>query len=162
MEDTSRESTIYIRDLPADISREEVKDLFNGQGKVTDVHIPVFHDSGCVFVFLWKGIRKRRGFCYVAFSDHGSADDALKEFNGKEVNGHALVLEWARGKRKTASEMRDYERGRDKRSRSYDRRPRREREPVRGHSRSRSGSVVLIDFRKSKQLFDFLSILITM
>ncbi|XP_041368171.1 serine/arginine-rich splicing factor 10-like isoform X2 [Gigantopelta aegis] len=120
---------------------EELRSLFGKYGPVTDVYIPQDYYT-----------RRARGFAYVQFEDPRDADDALYHLDRTRFYGRELEIEFARGDRKTPTQMRGkegggrrpsyrgYDDGRDRgrrRSRSYSRSRSRDRS-VGGRSRSRT------------------------
>jgi RNA recognition motif-containing protein len=59
---------IYIGRLSRDAQKRDVEDLFTGSGQIRDVNL-------------------KNGFGFVEFEDNQSAEDAVTNFNGKELLG---------------------------------------------------------------------------
>ncbi|XP_076467285.1 serine/arginine-rich splicing factor 12-like isoform X6 [Babylonia areolata] len=147
-------TSLYVRNVPDGTRQEELRSLFGKYGPITDVYVPMDYYT-----------RRPRGFAYIQFEDPRDADDALYHLDRTRFYGRELEVEFARGDRKTPSQMRTKERssryGRRSRSRSprhrsrsYSPRDKRRRSRSRSgdsrrrsHSRSRSPS----NERKSKR-----------
>ncbi|KAI0213301.1 Serine/arginine-rich splicing factor 10 [Lamellibrachia satsuma] len=131
-------TSLYVRNVPEGTRPDEIKSLFGKYGPVTDAYMPLDYYT-----------RRSRGFAYIQFEDPRDAEDAMYNLDRTRFYGRELEIEFARGDRKTPSQMRvkerggrrspqysrhdDYGDGRRRRSyRSYSRSPRR------GRSRSRS------------------------
>lgn len=76
---------LYIGGLAYSVTEEELEALFAEQGKVTSVAIIKDRDSG-----------QSKGFGFVEMEDDASAQNAIKELNGKEVSGRSIVVNEAR------------------------------------------------------------------
>uniref|UniRef100_A0A0K2UJR1 Serine/argininerich splicing factor 1like [Metaseiulus occidentalis] n=1 Tax=Lepeophtheirus salmonis TaxID=72036 RepID=A0A0K2UJR1_LEPSM len=78
----SRETRIYVGNLPPDIRTKDIEDLFYKYGKI-------------VFIDL----KNRRGppFAFVEFEDHRDADDAVYARDGYDYDGYKLRVEFPRG-----------------------------------------------------------------
>lgn len=126
--------SLLVRNLNYGTSSDEIKKHFNFKSDVVkDVYMPKDYQTG-----------KPRGFAFVEFYDKNDAEEAMRELDGKELNGRDLGVIVAQQRRKTPDQMRDlsrggssrggggYRGGRD-RSRSRSRSP-----PRRRRSRSRS------------------------
>lgn len=59
---------VYIGRLSRDAQKHDVQDLFAGSGQIRDVNL-------------------KNGFGFVEFEDNKSAEDAVSNFNGKELLG---------------------------------------------------------------------------
>lgn len=59
---------IYIGRLSRDAQKRDVEELFTGSGQIRDVNL-------------------KNGFGFVEFEDNQSAEDAVSNFNGKELLG---------------------------------------------------------------------------
>ncbi|KAI8576827.1 hypothetical protein K450DRAFT_255186 [Umbelopsis ramanniana AG] len=72
---------IYIGRLSRDAQKRDVEDLFTGSGQIRDVNL-------------------KNGFGFVEFEDNQSAEEAVTNFNGKELLGERIVVELAKGTRR--------------------------------------------------------------
>ncbi|XP_076467252.1 uncharacterized protein LOC143298303 isoform X2 [Babylonia areolata] len=104
-------TSLYVRNVPDGTRQEELRSLFGKYGPITDVYVPMDYYT-----------RRPRGFAYIQFEDPRDADDALYHLDRTRFYGRELEVEFARGDRKTPSQMRTKERssryGRRSRSRS--------------------------------------------
>ncbi|MDO8513011.1 MAG: RNA-binding protein [bacterium] len=79
------EKRIYVGNIPYDYDDNKLKDLFAEYGEVTEVRVIIDKASG-----------RSKGFGFVAMQDKEMADKAVKELNGKEIDGRAIVVNIAR------------------------------------------------------------------
>ncbi|XP_070210497.1 serine/arginine-rich splicing factor 12-like isoform X2 [Littorina saxatilis] len=119
-------SSLYVRNVPDGCRQEELRSLFGKYGPISDVYVPMDYFT-----------RRPRGFAYIQFEDPRDADDALYHLDRSRFYGRELEVEFARGDRKTPSQMRTKERGHSSR-RSRSRSPRYRSIFSRSRSRSRS------------------------
>ncbi|KAH8549883.1 hypothetical protein BGW37DRAFT_501098 [Umbelopsis sp. PMI_123] len=99
---------IYIGHLNRDAQKRDIEDLFAGQGQIRDINL-------------------KNGFGFVEFEDSKAAEDAVSNFNGKDLLGERIVVELAKGtRRETGRDRRDDRGGRrdDRRTRRNDNGPR--------------------------------------
>src|SRR5947207_15696632 len=75
---------IYVGNLSFRTTEEELTSLFEQIGAVESVSIITDRDTG-----------RSKGFGFVAMSDE-SAEKAISQLSGKEVNGRALTVNEAR------------------------------------------------------------------
>lgn len=78
-------SKLYVGGLAYSVTEKELEDLFAEQGKVVSVAVIKDRDSG-----------QSKGFGFVEMSDDDEAQKAIKELNGKEVSGRAIMVNVAR------------------------------------------------------------------
>jgi len=120
-----------------------LKKLFGRYGRIVDITLPLDYYT-----------RDAKGYGFVEFEESRDAEEALRSLDRYRLLGRELEVEFARGDRKTPSEMRSREKearygggrgggdSRRDRSRSRERRPRSgspvARDRRRGGSRSRS------------------------
>jgi RNA recognition motif-containing protein len=83
---------IYIGNLSFDTTEEEIRQAFEGYGKVTSVNIITDKFSG-----------KSRGFGFVEMPTKGEAEAAMAGLNGQELNGQALNVNEARPRTERSS-----------------------------------------------------------
>lgn len=76
---------LYVGNLAFETTENDLQDLFEQHGKVTEVALITDRMTG-----------KSRGFGFVTMSDKAAADAALTALNGKEVNGRTLTVNEAR------------------------------------------------------------------
>ena len=71
-------SSIYVGNLPYEMTEEELRELFSPHGDVRSVKLIIDHATG-----------RPRGFGFVEM-DKDNARDAIKQINGNEVSGRTL------------------------------------------------------------------------
>jgi len=76
---------LYVGGLAYSVTEKELEELFAEQGKVTSVAVIKDRDSG-----------QSKGFGFVEMEDIKEAQNAIKELNGKELSGRAIVVNQAR------------------------------------------------------------------
>jgi RNA recognition motif-containing protein len=76
--------TIYVGNLPFNVSEERVRDLFSREGTVYSVKLINNLETG-----------KPRGFGFVKM-EHNEAISAIRAFNGTEFGGRTLLVNEAR------------------------------------------------------------------
>lgn len=70
---------LYIANLSAETSQQDLQAMFSEAGAVAAVEVVVDPRSG-----------KSRGFAFVTMHSQAEAEKAVEMFNEKEVNGHIL------------------------------------------------------------------------
>ncbi len=75
---------IYVGNLSFDWHEDEVRELFEGFGEVSSVHLPTDRQTG-----------QARGFAFVEMSEEG-ADAAIQSLDGSEKGGRTLRVNEAR------------------------------------------------------------------
>lgn len=78
--------TLYVGNLPYDVTPEEVEGLFNEGNPVARVHLPTDADG------------RRRGFGFVTMGTADGARDAVEALRGAELRGRRLVVNLAHPK----------------------------------------------------------------
>jgi RNA recognition motif-containing protein len=77
---------LYVGNLPYDTDEEELRRLFEGDGRsVSQVSIVTDRDTG-----------RPRGFAFVEMSSQKDAEAAISTLNGQEFGGRSLVVNEAR------------------------------------------------------------------
>lgn len=76
---------MYVGNLSFDASEQDLKDLFNSHGEVTEVFMPMDRESG-----------RPRGFAFVTMNSAESMDAAIEALNGTEFQGRALAVNEAK------------------------------------------------------------------
>jgi FUS-interacting serine-arginine-rich protein 1 len=141
-------ASLYVRGLAEKVRYEDLKKIFGRYGRLVDITLPLDYYT-----------RDAKGYGFVEYEESRDAEEALHALDRYRLFGRELEVEFARGDRKTPSEMRSREKearhsrggggnfDRRDRSRSRDRRQRSGSPPVRdrrrggaagGGSRSRS------------------------
>jgi RNA recognition motif-containing protein len=70
---------LYVGNLPYSASAQALTDLFSQAGNVGDVHLPTDRDSG-----------QSRGFGFVEMANNDEAQQAIRLFNGYNLDGREL------------------------------------------------------------------------
>jgi len=76
---------LYVGNLSFETTENDLQDMFEQYGKVSDVALMMDRTSG-----------RSRGFAFVTMNDSTEANAALTAFNGKEVQGRTLTVNEAR------------------------------------------------------------------
>lgn len=93
---------MYVSNLSFNTGETELRDLFAKYGTVDSASVVLDRETG-----------RSRGFGFVEMSDEDSAQKAMSQLNGKEVEGRPLNVSEARAKSATTFG----------RNNSYDRKP---------------------------------------
>lgn len=76
---------LYVGNLPYSIDNDGLKNLFSDIGEVIDAVVITDKASG-----------RSKGFGFVTMKDDATAEKAIKEMNGKDLEGRAIVVNVAR------------------------------------------------------------------
>jgi cold-inducible RNA-binding protein len=76
---------LYVGNLSFETTENDLQDLFEQHGKVSEVSLMMDRMTG-----------KSRGFAFVTMNDNTEASAAMTALNGKEVNGRTLNVNEAR------------------------------------------------------------------
>src|SRR5690349_13323595 len=76
---------LYVGNLSFNTSNQDLQDLFAQAGTVESVNIIEDRDTG-----------RSRGFGFVEMSSNEEAQNAIAQFNGKEIDGRGLSVNEAR------------------------------------------------------------------
>ena len=76
---------LYVGNLSFDTSSQDLEEVFGEVGTVESVNIIEDRDTG-----------RSRGFGFVEMSSKEEGNNAIKEFDGKEVNGRQLKVNEAK------------------------------------------------------------------
>ena len=76
---------LYVGNLSFSTTNGDLSDLFAQSGTVESVRIVTDRDSGL-----------SRGFGFVEMADRKDGENAITQFNGREVNGRALKVNEAK------------------------------------------------------------------
>jgi cold-inducible RNA-binding protein len=78
---------LYVGNLSFETTENDLQDLFEQHGKVTEVALMMDRTTG-----------RSRGFGFVTMNDTTEANAAIDALNGKEVSGRALTVNEARAR----------------------------------------------------------------
>lgn len=78
---------MYVSNLSFHTTDEDLKNLFSEFGEVSSAKIITDRESG-----------RSRGFGFVEMPDENASQTAMKELNGKDIEGRALSVTVARPK----------------------------------------------------------------
>ena len=76
---------LYVGNLSFETTENDLQDMFDQHGKVTDVALMMDRTTG-----------RSRGFAFVTMNDATEGNAAMNAFNGKEVQGRTLTVNEAR------------------------------------------------------------------
>lgn len=76
---------LYVGNIDFQTSEYDLEQLFGQSGTVTSANIIADRETG-----------RSRGFGFVEMSTQEEGEAAIAEFNGKELNGRALIVNEAR------------------------------------------------------------------
>src|SRR5689334_11482000 len=76
---------IFVGSLSWDTGDDQLKDLFSAVGEVTSATVIKDRDSG-----------RSKGFGFVEMSNDDEAKEAIKQLNGKEVDGRTINVNEAK------------------------------------------------------------------
>jgi RNA recognition motif-containing protein len=76
---------LYVGNLSFQTSSGDLEQLFIAAGNVESVNVITDRDTG-----------RSRGFAFVEMASEAEAQEAIKQLNGKEVDGRSLTVNTAR------------------------------------------------------------------
>ncbi|CAI2174270.1 12416_t:CDS:2, partial [Funneliformis geosporum] len=76
-------TTLYVGNLPYAFREQDVADMFERYGRLRKVTVQIDHYTG-----------RNKGFAFVEFEDRRDAEDAFDKYNGTNVEGRRLKLDW--------------------------------------------------------------------
>ena len=76
---------MYVGNLPFDVTEQQLRDHFAAHGAVTELNLVMDRETG-----------RPRGFAFVTMDDASNMERAIRELDGKELNGRALKINEAR------------------------------------------------------------------
>jgi len=131
-------ASLYVRGVSEKARYEDLKKIFGRYGRIVDITLPLDYYT-----------RDAKGYGFVEFEEARDAEEALHALDRYRLFGRELEVEFARGDRKTPSEMRAREKesryGRGSGGGDFGRRGDRSRSRDR---RQRSGSPAARDRRR--------------
>ena len=80
-------TSIYVGNLPYQISEDELRDAFAAHGEVTSAKIIIDRETG-----------RSKGFGFVEMPDKAAAERAIEAMNGQSLQGRDLRVNEARPK----------------------------------------------------------------
>jgi len=101
--DKTNSTTLFVGNLPFNMRENEMGDLFSKFGKIRHVKVGIDKYSG-----------KSRGYGFVEFEDRVDAEAAFKKYNGYDLMGRVLRLDWDLGFEKKREMGYSGERGGDR------------------------------------------------
>ena len=78
---------LYVGNLAFETTENDLQDLFEQSGQVTDVSLITDQMSG-----------RSRGFAFVTMADDANGQTAMMATNGKELHGRMLTVNQARAR----------------------------------------------------------------
>jgi RNA recognition motif-containing protein len=78
-------SKLYVGNLPYTVNDDGLKEMFAAAGEVAEA-----------VVISDKFSNRSKGFGFVTMKDEAAAEKAIKDMNGKEFDGRAIVVNIAR------------------------------------------------------------------
>jgi RNA recognition motif-containing protein len=78
---------LYVGNLSFDTTENDLQDLFEKHGQVSEVSLMMDRMTG-----------KSRGFAFVTMNDKAQAEAAITALNGTQVSGRALTVNEARAR----------------------------------------------------------------
>jgi RNA recognition motif-containing protein len=88
---------LYVGNLAFQTSSEELHELFSQAGTVESAAVVEDRDTG-----------RSRGFGFVEMATKGDGEDAIAQFNGKEINGRSLVVNEAKPREERSKSDRNH------------------------------------------------------
>ena len=76
---------LYVGNLSFETTENDIQDLFEKHGSVSEVKLMMDRMTG-----------KSRGFAFITMNDNAQANAAMSALNGQDLNGRALTVNEAR------------------------------------------------------------------
>jgi cold-inducible RNA-binding protein len=76
---------LYVGNLSFHTTEDQLREMFASYGQIDSVSLVTDRDTG-----------QSRGFCFVEVADDASAEKAISELNGRDVDGRTLNVNEAR------------------------------------------------------------------
>ena len=86
---------IYVGNLPLDVNKSELDDLFSQYGEVERVNLITDRDTD-----------RARGFCFVEMRDDNAGRAAIEALNGHELGGRPIAVNEARPRKSRSAGQR--------------------------------------------------------
>lgn len=81
-------TNVYIKNFGEELDDEKLKELFEPYGKIISAEVSISRYSNQV---MGEESGKSKGFGFVSYEDHESAEKAVEELNGKEIGGGKTI-----------------------------------------------------------------------
>lgn len=101
------QNKLFIGNLSFKLTDDDIRELFEKFGKITEVAIPRNRDTD-----------RPRGFAFITFENEDSAKKALA-LDGHEIDGRKIRVSIATGEKRTGGTGGSSHRGDSRRSESY-------------------------------------------
>ncbi|CAF0722395.1 unnamed protein product [Brachionus calyciflorus] len=89
-------TTLCVRNLTEDVTREDLKNEFGRFGNIVDIMIPVdFHT------------RQPKGYCFIEFEDFYQAEDAFYSLHLSTFFGEKIEIDYAKSDWKREIQIRE-------------------------------------------------------
>ena len=108
----NRSSRLIIRNLPWDVTEQDLRALFLSHGPVYSVDIPKEKGnppSDQEGSPSKPRQSKAKGFAFVWMLSRGDAEKALQDVNGKKIGGRPVAVDWALSKERWEGEKEKFE-----------------------------------------------------
>jgi polyadenylate-binding protein len=73
-------TNVYVKNLDTEVDQKQFEEMFGAFGKITSASLSVDHEG------------KSKGFGFVNYEEHESAQKAVEEMNDKEISGKKLFV----------------------------------------------------------------------
>ncbi|KAF9126148.1 hypothetical protein BGW39_006833 [Mortierella sp. 14UC] len=82
-EDRLASKTLYIGNIPYSFREPEVEEMFKKFGTIVKITVVLDQYTG-----------RNKGFAFVEYEDRKNAEEAMEKYNGFDVEGRRLKLDW--------------------------------------------------------------------
>ncbi|DBA01558.1 TPA: hypothetical protein N0F65_011529 [Lagenidium giganteum] len=89
---TAKERSVFVGNIPYDVTEEMLKEIFSGAGSVINFRLVTDRETG-----------KPKGYGFCEYADGATALSAMRNLNGYEINGRNLRVDFADGGEKSSS-----------------------------------------------------------
>lgn len=86
---------LYVGNLSYDVTQEQMRELFAQAGEITEVTIITDRETG-----------RSKGFCFVEMTTADGATEAIKRFDGYNMDNRSLKVSEARPREERTSNFR--------------------------------------------------------
>ncbi|KAF0720623.1 Aste57867_180 [Aphanomyces stellatus] len=90
---TAKERSVFVGNIPYDVTEEMLKDIFSEVGPVLNFRLVTDRDTG-----------KPKGYGFCEYGDGATALSAMRNLNGYEINGRNLRVDFADGGEKQVTD----------------------------------------------------------
>lgn len=85
-EEENTNNQVFISGIPYETTEEEIKELFEKFGKIDQIKVPKYQDSG-----------KNRGYAHIIFKNTSSANSAVAKNKQVYIQNRYLIIEYSKG-----------------------------------------------------------------